>query len=106
MAREITPEEIAIADEMIARARAAMEEIKDYDQEQVDRLARALGWNCGNETTFAVPFLHHCWCWTAARWPTTWTSKGRCLLQARPARWGCTGSEPTSLVEIIFPGSF
>jgi sulfoacetaldehyde dehydrogenase len=52
MAREITPEEIAIADEMIARARAAMEEIKDYDQEQVDRLARALGWNCGNETTF------------------------------------------------------
>jgi sulfoacetaldehyde dehydrogenase len=52
MAREITPEEIATVDEMIARARTAMEQIKDYDQQQVDRLARALGWHCGNETTF------------------------------------------------------
>ena len=52
MAREITPEEIATVDEMIARARVAMEQIKDYDQEQVDRLARALGWHCGNEKTF------------------------------------------------------
>lgn len=52
MAREITPEEIATIDEMVARARVAMEQIKDYDQDQVDRLARALGWHCGNETTF------------------------------------------------------
>jgi sulfoacetaldehyde dehydrogenase len=52
MARDITPEEIAQVDAMIARARAAMDEIGDYDQQQVDRLARALGWNCGNETTF------------------------------------------------------
>jgi sulfoacetaldehyde dehydrogenase len=52
MARDITPEEIATVDAMIARARAAMEEIKDYDQAQVDRLARAIGWNCGNEQTF------------------------------------------------------
>ncbi|SNT30339.1 aldehyde dehydrogenase family protein [Tropicimonas sediminicola] len=52
MARDITPEEIATVDAMLARARKAMEEMKDYDQEQVDRLARALGWNCGNETTF------------------------------------------------------
>ncbi|MFD0981873.1 aldehyde dehydrogenase family protein [Tropicimonas aquimaris] len=52
MARDITPEEVATVDEMLARARKAMEEIEDYDQEQVDRLARALGWNCGNEKTF------------------------------------------------------
>ncbi|NDR55492.1 aldehyde dehydrogenase family protein [Aliiruegeria sabulilitoris] len=52
MARDITPEEIAVIDEMIARARKAMDEVADYDQEQVDRLARALGWHCGNETTF------------------------------------------------------
>ncbi|MER8672147.1 aldehyde dehydrogenase family protein [Mesorhizobium sp. M1156] len=52
MAREITPEEIATVDAMIARARKAMDEIKDYNQAEVDRLARALGWNCGNEKTF------------------------------------------------------
>lgn len=52
MARDITTEEIATIDEMVERARKAMEEIKDYDQEQVDRLARALGWNTGNEKTF------------------------------------------------------
>ncbi|RYH07946.1 aldehyde dehydrogenase family protein [Tropicimonas sp. IMCC6043] len=52
MARAITEEEIATVDEMLARARKAMDEIKDYDQAQVDRLAQALGWNCGNEKTF------------------------------------------------------
>ena len=52
MARDITPEEIAAVDEMVARARVAMDQIKDYDQAQVDRLARALGWHCGNEKTF------------------------------------------------------
>lgn len=52
MARELTEAETATVDAMMARARAAMEEIKDYDQAQVDRLAQALGWACGNETTF------------------------------------------------------
>ena len=52
MARDITPEEIATVDAMIARARKAMKEISHYDQAQVDRLARALGWASGNETTF------------------------------------------------------
>ena len=52
MAREITEQEKQTVADMIARARAAMEEIKDYDQTQVDRLAQALGWNCGNEKTF------------------------------------------------------
>nr|WP_321462107.1 aldehyde dehydrogenase family protein [uncultured Cohaesibacter sp.] len=52
MARDITEQEKQTVADMIARARAAMEEIKDYDQAQVDRLAQALGWNCGNEKTF------------------------------------------------------
>jgi sulfoacetaldehyde dehydrogenase len=52
MAREITPEEVQQVADMVARARAAMEEIKDYDQERVDRLVRALGWATGNEKTF------------------------------------------------------
>lgn len=52
MARDITPEEIETIDAMIARARRAMAEIADWDQEQVDRLARAIGWHCGNEATF------------------------------------------------------
>ncbi len=52
MAREITPEEKKTVTDMIARARAAMEQIKDYDQAQVDRLAQAIGWACGNEKTF------------------------------------------------------
>lgn len=52
MAQEITQEEIATVDEMIARAHKAMAQITDWDQDQVDRLARAIGWHCGNETTF------------------------------------------------------
>ncbi|WP_316858588.1 aldehyde dehydrogenase family protein [uncultured Cohaesibacter sp.] len=52
MAREITEQEKQLVAEMVARAQAAMDAIKDYDQTQVDRLAQALGWNCGNETTF------------------------------------------------------
>lgn len=52
MAREITAQERSAAHEMLSRARAAMAEITDYDQEQVDRLAQALGWALGNEATF------------------------------------------------------
>lgn len=52
MARDITLEEIALADKMIAKSRQAMEQIKDYDQEMVDRLAQAIGWHTGNEKTF------------------------------------------------------
>lgn len=52
MAREITQEEIRTIDDMVARARKAMEEIADWDQARVDRLARAVGWHCGNEQTF------------------------------------------------------
>ena len=52
MARDVTEEEKKTVTEMIARARAAMDAIKGYDQAQVDRLAQALGWATGNEKTF------------------------------------------------------
>ena len=52
MARELTADEKALAGEMVRKARAAMAEIADYDQGRVDRLAQALGWALGNETTF------------------------------------------------------
>jgi sulfoacetaldehyde dehydrogenase len=53
MAREITADEKALAAELLRNARAAMAEIADYDQARVDRLAQALGWALGNETTFS-----------------------------------------------------
>jgi sulfoacetaldehyde dehydrogenase len=53
MAREITADEKALAARLLRNARAAMDEIADYDQDRVDRLAQALGWALGNETTFA-----------------------------------------------------
>lgn len=52
MPREITEQERQVAADMLARARAAMAEIADYDQARVDRLAQAIGWALGNETTF------------------------------------------------------
>lgn len=52
MAREITPEEKQQVKELVARARAAMDAIEDYDQERVDRLCRAIAWAAGNEKTF------------------------------------------------------
>ena len=50
MAREITPEEKDVAASLLARARAAMQVVEDYDQDQVDRLCRAVAWAAGNET--------------------------------------------------------
>ncbi len=52
MARPVTNEEKAYAAELLARARAAMKEIDDYDQTTVDRLCQAVAWGVGNEKTF------------------------------------------------------
>jgi sulfoacetaldehyde dehydrogenase len=52
MARVITEQEIASAQELFARARVAMAAIDHYDQQTVDRLCRAVAWATGNETTF------------------------------------------------------
>ena len=42
MAREVTPEEIQMLDEMVARARKAAAVIETYDQARVDRLCQAV----------------------------------------------------------------
>jgi sulfoacetaldehyde dehydrogenase len=52
MARDITHEDKAFAEAMVARARVAMAAIAGYDQARVDRLAQAIGWAISNETTF------------------------------------------------------
>ncbi len=44
--------ETAGIDAMIARARAAMSEVANYDQKRIDRLCQALGWATANEKTF------------------------------------------------------
>ena len=50
--REITEEQHAHIHGLLAKARAAMEAIKDYDQATVDRLCQAVAWATANEKTF------------------------------------------------------
>lgn len=52
MERELRDDERQLADDMMARARAAMAEIEGWSQQKLDRLAQAIGWYAGNETTF------------------------------------------------------
>src|SRR4051812_11471013 len=52
MARAVTEEERASAQELLTRARAAMAAIDHYDQQAVDRLCRAVAWATANEQTF------------------------------------------------------
>ena len=42
MAKEVTPEQIAMLDEMVAKARKAADIIATYDQARVDRLCQAV----------------------------------------------------------------
>jgi sulfoacetaldehyde dehydrogenase len=49
--RTITPEEQAVAQALLARAKAAMRAVETYDQTAVDRLCRAVAWAGGNEAT-------------------------------------------------------
>src|ERR1051325_1987301 len=51
--RAITPEERQLVEQSVARARAAMRAIEQYDQAMVDRLCRAVAWAAGNENTAA-----------------------------------------------------
>ncbi|WP_170429677.1 aldehyde dehydrogenase family protein [Ruegeria arenilitoris] len=52
MGKELTENERQIAADMLARARAAMAEIEDWDQDRLDRLSQAIAWYAGNEKTF------------------------------------------------------
>ena len=52
MARSITDHEKRYAQELLQRARRAMDAIADYDQARIDRLCQAVGWATANERTF------------------------------------------------------
>ena len=54
MARSITEQEKALAEELLRRARAAMRVAYGFDQERVDDLCRAVGWATANEHTFVA----------------------------------------------------
>jgi sulfoacetaldehyde dehydrogenase len=54
MARTITEEEKALAEELLRKARVAMCVAFGYDQESVDNLCRAVGWATANEGTFVA----------------------------------------------------
>src|SRR5947209_10941246 len=49
--RALTPAEQHTAQDLLSRARAAMRAIDSFDQEDVDRLCRAIAWAGGNEGT-------------------------------------------------------
>ena len=53
MAHEVTPEEIAMIDEKVARARKAAAVIATYDQQTVDRLCQAVAAAVADATTWA-----------------------------------------------------
>ncbi|EFO32100.1 succinate-semialdehyde dehydrogenase [Roseibium sp. TrichSKD4] len=52
MGKELTDDERQLVDDMLVRARAAMAEIEDWSQENLDRLSQAIAWYAGNEKTF------------------------------------------------------
>jgi len=52
MGKELTENDQQLAADMLARARAAMAEIEDWSQDQLDRLSQAIAWYAGNEKTF------------------------------------------------------
>ena len=52
MARPITEEEKQIVQDLVRKAKAAMLEVENYDQAQIDQLCQAVGWATANETTF------------------------------------------------------
>jgi len=51
-ARPITDEEKQTVQELVRRARVAMQEIENYDQARLDRICQAVGWATANEKTF------------------------------------------------------
>src|SRR5437867_12682728 len=52
MARATSEQDVASAQELLGRGRAAMAAIDHYDQKTVDRLCRAVAWATANEQTF------------------------------------------------------
>lgn len=52
MKQELSEQEKQVIDVMIDNACLAMAQIEDWSQENLDRLAQAIGWYAGNESTF------------------------------------------------------
>jgi len=52
MGKELTEEDRELAAEMLSRARAAMAEIENWSQVDLNRLSQAIAWYAGNERTF------------------------------------------------------
>jgi acyl-CoA reductase-like NAD-dependent aldehyde dehydrogenase len=52
MAKAITEEQKQELQELLKRARVALDTIAGYDQQRVDRLCQAIGWALANEKTF------------------------------------------------------
>ncbi len=52
MARILSEEEKTSVSQLLAKARAAMQEMDGYDQATVDRMCRAVAWSTANEATF------------------------------------------------------
>jgi sulfoacetaldehyde dehydrogenase len=52
MAKEITPEDLKILEDLVARARKVQPIIENYTQEQVDRMCQAVAWAAGNPRDF------------------------------------------------------
>ena len=52
MARSVTEEEQRQVQQLVFRARVAMQALEGYDQAQIDRLCQAVGWATANEKTF------------------------------------------------------
>lgn len=52
MTTDISDGDRRYIDDMIGRARAAMHDVRNYEQARIDRLCQALGWATANEKTF------------------------------------------------------
>ena len=50
--RALRDDERQLADGLLTQARAAMAQVEDWSQQDLDRLAQAIGWYAGNESTF------------------------------------------------------
>ena len=50
--KEITPEQLQMLEELVARARRVQPVIEGYTQERVDRMCRAVAWAAGNPEDF------------------------------------------------------
>ncbi len=51
-AKELTPEQMQMLEDVYARARSAQKIIENYSQERVDRMCQAVAWATGNPHTF------------------------------------------------------